>query len=87
MPELLAEDLINAYSNPGDLVFDPMVGSGTVVKLAKLMGRNFLGCEIASEYMPIIEQRLLSKTRVKRNLISSLNINSLNKISISMKGK
>jgi len=46
MSEEIAEPHIRSWSNPGDLVFDPMCGSATTCKMALLNGRNFLGMEI-----------------------------------------
>ncbi|MGA8856440.1 MAG: site-specific DNA-methyltransferase [Candidatus Bathyarchaeia archaeon] len=57
-PEKLAEDHILSWSNPGDLVFDPMCGSGTTCKMAKLLGRNYIGCDISEEYKKISDQRI-----------------------------
>ena len=54
----LAEDHILSWSNEGDTVFDPMAGSGTTLKMAKLNNRNFIGCEISSEYCDIIKERV-----------------------------
>ena len=42
-PEALANDHILSWSNPGDLVLDPFVGSGTTGKMAVLNGREFIG--------------------------------------------
>ena len=57
-PEALARDHILSWSNPGDTVFDPMVGSGTTGKMAVKYGRDFVGCEIAAEYYAIAERRI-----------------------------
>ena len=57
-PEKLASDHIRSWSNEGDLVLDPMNGSGTTTKMAKLLKRNFIGIEISPEYCKIAEQRL-----------------------------
>ena len=57
-PEKLAEDHILSWSNEGDIVFDPMAGSGTTLKMAKLNNRNFIGIEISSEYCDIIKERV-----------------------------
>jgi site-specific DNA-methyltransferase (adenine-specific) len=59
-PEKLAEDHILSWSNPGDLVFDPMCGAGTTLKMAKLNGRNYLGFDISEEYVEIAKKRLAS---------------------------
>lgn len=57
-PELLANDHILSWSNEGDTVLDPMMGSGTVGKMAKLNNRNFIGIEISPEYFKIAERRI-----------------------------
>lgn len=49
-PEELASDHIISWSNPGELVYDPFMGSGTTAKMAILNERNFIGSEISSEY-------------------------------------
>lgn len=56
MPKWLARDLILSYSNPGDLVADPMAGSGTTGAAAISTGRRAWLCEVNPEYIPIIEQ-------------------------------
>jgi DNA modification methylase len=50
-PEALARDHIISWSNPGDVVLDPMCGSGTTGKQAVLLGRRFIGIDISSEYV------------------------------------
>lgn len=57
-PEKLAEDQIRTWTNEGDIVYDPFMGSGTTAKMCKLMGRNYIGSEISEEYCKIIEERL-----------------------------
>jgi site-specific DNA-methyltransferase (adenine-specific) len=57
-PEKLAEDHILSWSNIGDLVFDPMCGSGTTLKMAKKNKRNYLGCDISNDYVEIARNRL-----------------------------
>jgi DNA modification methylase len=57
-PEQLAQDHILSWSNEGDLVFDPFMGSGTTAKMAKLNNRNFVGFEISQEYVDIANKRL-----------------------------
>lgn len=60
-PEKLAADHILSWSNKGDLILDPMCGSGTTCKMAQKLGRNFIGIEISPEYCKIAEQRLKQK--------------------------
>ena len=50
-PEQLAQDHILTWSNEGDIVFDPMCGSGTTCKMAWLNKRNFIGIDISEEYI------------------------------------
>ena len=57
-PEKLARDHIYSWSNKGDTVLDPMCGSGTTLKMAKELGRNYVGIEISSEYCKIANNRL-----------------------------
>jgi DNA modification methylase len=57
-PESLAEDHILSWSKEGDVVFDPMCGSGTTPKMAKLNNRNFIGFDINQEYVNISNKRI-----------------------------
>lgn len=57
-PELLAQDHIYSWSNQGDLVYDPFMGSGTVAKMAHLQNRNWIGSEISSEYVELAKKRI-----------------------------
>ena len=57
-PEALARDHIISWSNPGDTVLDPFLGSGTTGKMAVLWDRNFIGIEIAEEYLSIAQRRI-----------------------------
>ena len=49
-PEKLLAKLILASSKPGDLVFDPFLGSGTTAVVAKKLGRKYCGIELNSQY-------------------------------------
>jgi len=57
-PEKLANDHIISWSNEGDIVYDPFMGSGTTAKMAKLNNRNYIGSEISEEYCNIANKRL-----------------------------
>ena len=57
-PEKLMAKLILASSDPGGLVFDPFVGSGTTAVAAKKLGRKFLGIEQEKEYVALACKRL-----------------------------
>ena len=57
-PLALAKDHIRTWTNPGDVVLDPMAGSGTVLRAAKDLGRTAIGVEIHEDYLPIITGRM-----------------------------
>lgn len=57
-PEKLVQDQINTWTNEGDLVYDPFMGSGTTAKVAQLLGRHWIGSEISSDYVSIANERL-----------------------------
>lgn len=57
-PEALARDHILSWSNPGDVVLDPMCGSGTTGKMAVLTGRKFIGIDISAEYVELSRERI-----------------------------
>jgi site-specific DNA-methyltransferase (adenine-specific) len=57
-PDELAHKHIISWSNEGDIVFDPFIGSGTVAKIAIENNRAWIGCEISQEYCDIIDERL-----------------------------
>jgi len=61
-PEDLAEDHILSWSNEGEVVMDPMVGSGTVSKMSKLNNRRFIGFDINENYIQIANQRVMNLT-------------------------
>lgn len=57
-PEKLYAKLILASSEPGDIVFDPFLGSGTSAVVAKKLGRHFIGTEIDTDYCLTAQKRL-----------------------------
>ena len=57
-PEALARDHIVSWSNEGDVVLDPMMGSGTVAKMCELLNRRWIGVEVAEEYCKVIAERV-----------------------------
>ena len=56
--ENLARDHIVSWSNEGDIVLDPFMGSGTTGKMAKILRRDFIGIEIDQEYFRIASERI-----------------------------
>ena len=61
-PEQLAHDHIISWSNEGDIVFDPFMGSGTTGKMAKQLNRSFIGSEKVEEYFKIACERINKET-------------------------
>jgi site-specific DNA-methyltransferase (adenine-specific) len=61
-PDQLAADLVDCFSVPGDLVLDPMCGSGTTCVVSANLGRRYLGMEISQEYAQIARQRITNET-------------------------
>lgn len=57
-PEQLAHDHIYSWSNPGDIVLDYFMGSGTTAKIARNLGRRFVGCDLSHEYVQLANTRL-----------------------------
>ena len=57
-PEAIANDHIISWSNKGDTVLDPFMGSGTTGKMAYQNNRNYIGFEISSEYCDIANKRI-----------------------------
>lgn len=57
-PEKLLAKLILASSNPGDVVFDPFLGSGTTAVVAKKLDRKFIGIEIDQKYACLAQKRI-----------------------------
>lgn len=56
-PEGLVEPCVLAGSRPGDIVFDPFMGSGTVASVAQRLGRRWLGAELNPEYIALQAER------------------------------
>lgn len=54
----LVRDHIKSWTNQGDIVFDPMSGSGTTARVACEMGRQYIGIDISHEYCDIARQRV-----------------------------
>ena len=54
----LAEFFVKAFTDGGDVVFDPFLGSGTTMAAAEILGRIGLGCEISPSYCDVILRRI-----------------------------
>jgi site-specific DNA-methyltransferase (adenine-specific) len=57
-PEALAEDHILSWSKPGQIVYDPFMGSGTTAKMAMLNDRLYIGSEVSQNYTDLAIERL-----------------------------
>jgi len=57
-PEQLANDHIISWSNEGDLVYDPFMGSGTTAKMAIVGNRKWIGSEYSPEYVSLANERI-----------------------------
>jgi site-specific DNA-methyltransferase (adenine-specific) len=57
-PEALLERVIVSSSNPGDVVLDPFLGSGTTAAVAKRLSRHWVGIEKSAEYIEIARKRI-----------------------------
>lgn len=57
-PEEIPYRLIQLYSYPGEVVLDPFLGSGQTAKVAKWLGRRYVGYEIVLPYAELARQRL-----------------------------
>jgi site-specific DNA-methyltransferase (cytosine-N4-specific) len=57
-PRALIEPCFLAGSRPGDIVFDPFMGSGTTAQVAQALGRQWLGCEIKPDYVAMLQDRV-----------------------------
>lgn len=59
MPTALVEPCILAGSRPGDMVFDPFMGSGTVAEVSQNLGRKWVGTELNPEYIKLQNKRAI----------------------------
>jgi len=57
-PEMLVKTIIENFSNPNDLVYDPFMGTGTTAFVAKKLNRNYIGSERNKKYFDVISQRM-----------------------------
>jgi site-specific DNA-methyltransferase (cytosine-N4-specific) len=62
-PPMLVEPCVELGTNPGDLILDPFIGSGTTGLVATRLHRRFLGIELNPDYVQLVERRLNGKIR------------------------
>jgi len=58
-PDAIENWLVGAFAKEGELICDPMMGSGTTCVAAKKLGRRYIGIDISEEYCDIARDRLL----------------------------
>lgn len=68
-PEALLERIIRASSNPGDLILDPFLGTGTTAVVAEKLGRKWIGIENKKKYVDLSIQRL---SKVQKSLLEGV---------------
>lgn len=71
-PDKLAEDLILCFSNPNDMVLDPMCGSGTTCVMAVKNNRKSIGIDINSDYCDIANRRITDETAQQQIMFESV---------------
>ena len=57
-PQALLERIIEASSNPGDIVLDPFCGCGTTIHAAQKLGRQWIGIDVTYLAINLIKRRL-----------------------------
>jgi hypothetical protein len=71
-PEPLLERIIKASSDPGDLVLDCFVGSGTTAAVAEKLGRRWIACDLSRFAIHLTRKRLLSISNVRPFVVQNL---------------
>lgn len=68
-PEQIPWRLIQMYTKPGDVVLDPMCGSGQTVKVASNLKRKYIGVDIRKEYASLAKRRAKEKMMLSNFMI------------------
>ena len=71
-PPDLIEPCIKAGSEEGDIILDPFMGSGTTAMVAKILNRDYIGCELHEKYGELIKDRVDDGLRRSGNIRSPL---------------
>lgn len=69
-PEALIQKWIELFSNGGDLVLDPFMGSGTTLAAAKRLGRKSIGVEMNEQYCEIAAKRLAADDSIQQGALA-----------------
>lgn len=67
-PKELVRKILENFSDEGDVIYDPFMGTGTTAIVANSMNRKYIGSEITKEYFDLIEEKIKSE---KTNIISN----------------
>jgi len=67
-PEKLVHDHIISWSNPGELILDPFMGSGTTAIECERLGRKWIGIEVSKKYCGIVVERLENMKKDKKTI-------------------
>lgn len=59
MPYDLVRFVLEFYTRPGDLYYDPCAGHGVRMQVAKLMGRRYVGYDVCARYVAFIREKIL----------------------------
>jgi site-specific DNA-methyltransferase (adenine-specific)/site-specific DNA-methyltransferase (cytosine-N4-specific) len=70
-PRALVEFFVKAFSDAGDIVYDPFLGSGSTMAAAHVLGRNGYGCEISPAYCDVILRRMNELTGEEPVLVAT----------------
>ncbi len=65
-PEEIPYRLIQLYSNVGDIVLDPFVGSGQTIKMAKFLKRRYIGVDKSEKYVKVASKRVMEPPLLRR---------------------
>jgi DNA modification methylase len=76
-PRGLVEFFVKAFSDPGDIVFDPFLGSGTTMAAAHVLGRSGYGIEISPAYCDVILRRVEHLTGIEPVLATGETFNDI----------
>lgn len=69
-PEEIPYRLIRMFSYPGDTVLDPFVGIGTTAKVARALGRHYVGYDVQQKYIEIARRRIQEPLHLRQQLVA-----------------
>lgn len=72
-PEKVIQHFVELLSNPGEVVMDPFMGSGTTGVVAKKLGRDFIGIELQEDYFDISLKRISDVSTNKKYELKVIN--------------